>query len=188
MTLPEAVDAGTLGEDSRNQDQGDGQRGHDSEVGGADELDGAVCFAGAEIQREEGLNGGSDDGDQHGEDGGEEHGKEGGDGALPAETGVAGADYALGKNKICHEEEEYASGREDLGGDGDADIVLVGSPGDAHGQGDDAGHAEAEKESGEDKLVTMASVDLKDGHVGRGSADEEGEEDGADGYIEVGGG
>ena len=98
------------------------------------------------------------------------------------------ADDALRKDEVGDEEEDYPRGGEDLRGDGHADVGWVDGPDDAGRERHNAGHAEAEEQTGEEELVVVAAVDLEDGHVEGCGGDEEDEEDGADGDVEGDGG
>lgn len=95
-----------------------------------------------------------------------------------------GPDDALEEDEVHDVEEEDAGVGEDGGGDGDAHVGGVDGPDDAHDVGRYAGHAEAEAETREDELVAPAVVELQDGHVGGGAADEEHQEDSRDGDVE----
>lgn len=114
----------------------------------------------------------------------EEIGEEG----VPAAVRVGGSDDALGEDEVDDEEEDDACGYEDGGGDGDGHVGRITAPDDTHDAGDDTGHAEAEHHGGHDEFVTATAVDLEDGHVGNGAAEEEEKEDGGDGDIDSHGG
>lgn len=188
MALAELVDACAAGDDECQEDERDGEEGDGGEVGPAEELDGAVGLTGGGVEGEEHVDGGSDDHDEDGDDGKVEAGKEEADGLGPAKEGVVGADDALREDEVGDEKEDDAGGGEDLGGDGDLDVGRAGGPDDAGGHGNDAGHAEAEEQAGEEELVVVPAVDLEDGHVEGGAGDEEDEEDGADWDVEGDGG
>ena len=92
---------------------------------------------------------------------------------------MRGPDYALGEEEIDDEEEEDSSGDKDVGRQGHSHIKGTGGPYDAHYQGGDSCHAEAEHHARYDEAMSSFLVDLEDGHVGCRADDEEGEEDGA---------
>lgn len=59
-------------------------------------------------------------------------------------------------------------------------------PANTKAKSQDARHAEAEKQNGEDELVVALAVDLEDGHVGDGGGDVKDEQHGADGVVDGG--
>lgn len=71
-----------------------------------------------------------------------------------------------------------------MSGDGDTGVARVRGPDDAEDVGRDSGHAEAEKEAGQDELVRATFVKLEDGHVEDGAANEEGQQHAGDGIID----
>lgn len=105
------------------------------------------------------------------------------DRACPAEMRVRSAEDALGEDNVDDEEDHNAGGYEDLGCDGDGDVVRVLGPDQAHGAGRDTRHAETEEHAAHDEFLTTAQVDLEDGHVAYCSQKEKDQEDGCNGDI-----
>ena len=183
----EFLEAGGARDDEADEDEGDGEEGDDGEEGLAVEEDVAVDAVGVGVEGVEGLDDGGDDHGQGDDDEDVDGFEEGGEERVPAGVGVGGADDALGEDEVDDEEEDDAGGDQDLRGDGEADVGLVGGPGDAQDAAQDAGHAEAEEHAAHEEFVVALLVDLQDCHVGDCTEDEEDEEDGADGDIDADG-
>lgn len=180
------ADAGQ--EEDADEDDGDGEEGDDGVEGLAVQGDGAIDVFGVGVEGVEGLHDGGDEHDerQHDEDVGGDEGPVGE--FVPAQVRVGGAEDALGEDEVDDEDEDDAGGDEDLRRDGDGYVGRVAGPDDAHDLGDDAGHAEAEEHAGHDEFVAAPPVRLEDEHVRDGAAEEEDEEDGADGDVDALGG
>lgn len=174
--------AGGKKRDSNNWDR---QKGQNSEKRNCEELYFTNLVQSAHIQSVEAIHDSDNHHDKHGGDAKVEETEEGAPGNTPSEFRVVGADDALSEDKVDDEEEDNAGVGEDIGGDSDGGVVGVAGPDDAHDICADAGHAEAEGDGGHDELVAVALVDLEDGHVEGGGGDEEGDEDGRDGSVDV---
>lgn len=90
---------------------------------------------------------------------------------MPTESRLARAQDTLREQQVDDVHDEHAGVHEDVGGDGEAHVMLMRGPDDAQDEGDDAGHGEAEQGAGDDELVLSSQVDLEDGHVGDGEAE-----------------
>lgn len=86
----------------------------------------------------------------------------------------------MGEEKVEDEEEDDAGGGEDGCRDVEGDVPGLGGPGDAEGEGDDAGEAEANEDARGEELVAPAQVAYKDCAVEEGGGEEEDDEDDAD--------
>ncbi|KAL8722879.1 MAG: hypothetical protein Q9225_000712 [Loekoesia sp. 1 TL-2023] len=90
--------------------------------------------------------------------------------------------------KIGDEDKEDAGGGEDVSGNCDPHIAWIAGPDDAHDLSDDARHAEAKDDAGDEEFVIAFEVGEEDGHMADGAKEEEEEEDGGDGNIDTFGG
>ncbi|KAL9607141.1 MAG: hypothetical protein Q9167_007918 [Letrouitia subvulpina] len=178
--VAELLDAGLAGDDEAADNEDDREEGDDGVKGLAVEDDVSVDALGVLVQGVEALDVGGDQHDQADDDEDVDCVEEVGEEGVPAAVGMRGSDDPLGKDEVDDEEKDDACGDEDGSGDGDGSVVRITAPDDTHDTGDDAGHAEAEHHGGHDEFVASTEVDLEDGHVGDGAADEQKEEDGGD--------
>ena len=156
----EFFDAGGARDDEAEDDEGEGEEGDDGEEGLAVEEDVAVDAVGVGVEGVEGLDDGGDDHDERDDDQDVESFEEGREERVPAGVGVRGANDALGEDEVDDEEEDDAGGDEDLRGDGEADVGLVGCPCHAQDAAHDTGHAEAEEHAAHEEFVAALLVDL----------------------------
>lgn len=127
------------------QQQPQRQRGEDEQVGDGGELD---VSDGAQLVRVQGvrtLHDGVDDEDERGADADVEGLEHDADAGMPANGWLLGAEDALGKDQVDDVDDEDAGVDKDIGGDGDAHILLVRSPYDAQDESDDPRHGETEQ-------------------------------------------
>jgi hypothetical protein len=104
---------------------------------------------------------------------------------VPANLRLHPPQDPLGEDEVHDVDYENPGVVEDLGREGDADVVGVGGPDDSHDAGCGAGHAEAEDGALEGEVVVVESlVALEEGHVGGGEGEVEGEEGFCDGDVE----
>ena len=89
------------------------------------------------------------------------------------------------ENKVDGEYQNDAGCHQDLCGDGYPHVRDPTSPHDPHDAGHHPHHAESKHHAGHQKFVTFPPVQLEDCHVSDGAAEEEDEEDGGDGDIDV---
>lgn len=171
-----------------DQHDGDGEERDDRVEGLPVQRDGAIDVFGVRVQGIKRLDDGDDEHDQR-------HHYEHIDpdegvmrDAMPPQVRMTRAEYALREDDVDDEDQHHPRGDEDLRGDGHGDVGRVARPGDAHDLRDDAGHAEAEEHAGHDEFVAATPVRLEDEHVRDGAAEEEEEEDGADGDVDGFGG
>lgn len=93
---------------------------------------------------------------------------------------------ALGKDQIHNEQEHNAGVCKHLSSDSKTGVMRVRSPCDSQHVRGDTGHAKAEKQTAEGEFVRSLFVQLKDGHVENGTADEEGQNNSTDGIVDAG--
>lgn len=86
----------------------------------------------------------------------------------------------MGEEEVEDEEEDDACCGEDGGRDVEGDVPGLGGPGDAEGEGDDAGEAEADENARGEELVAPGIVSEEDYAVEEGGGEEEDDEDDAD--------
>jgi len=91
----------------------------------------------------------------------------------------------LRKDKVDNEENNDSSSNEYLSSDSDTDVRDVRTPYQAHSTGYYSCHAETEGHARHEKLVTLPLVELQNRHVHYCAEEEEDEEDGGDGVIEL---
>lgn len=186
--LAELVEGRAARQKQRGSGDGERQEGQGGEVDAGGALDVAQLETYAHVEGVVGVDAGDDDHDEAGDDARVQKLEEPRGGPAPANVRVVGPGDALHKDEVHDEEEQDAGVGEDVGGDDDAHVVVVARPGDAQAVGDDAGHAEAEEQRRQDKLVRAATVDLENGHVDGGGRREETDEHAADGVVNVGDG
>ena len=102
----------------------------------------------------------------------------------PSKLGVICAQEPLCEDEVHDEEENNTSVGEDAGSDTDVDVGRTESPYYAHNVGADTGHAQTEADTGNNKLVIAAVVDLEDGHMQSSGENKEEEGDGGERNIE----
>lgn len=174
-----------MGEEEDQDHDGDGEEGDHGEVSRAGELDIAIDAVGIVVEGVQALH---DDGDNHrntGDDQDIEGLKRPRKPNRPTQARKRRSQHALRKKQIYNEEEQDPRRDEDLRCNGNPYVIWVTGPCDAHGIRDETGHAEAECHGGGDEFVAAAVVALEEGHVGYSRGEEEEEEDGADGDVEV---
>ncbi|RFU31180.1 hypothetical protein B7463_g5149, partial [Scytalidium lignicola] len=137
------------------------------------------------IQGVEGLDVGDDETDQHADDGCDV-GLEGQVEPFgPSPVRMVSSENAKGKDEVDDDQDNDTSGSEDGGSNCQTDIVRVDCPGNSQRAGNDTTRAEAEDHARHEKLLTAALIDLKDGHVGDGTDEEENQIDTLDGNIDA---
>lgn len=181
-------DALAAGDDEAEANDDGRQKGQEGKVGHGHGLGNVRLVDGRLVQRVDAVDDADDEHEETADDRADEAAKDDPGGHAPAKMRVVGPQDALDEDQIGHEEGDDTRVGEDLGGDGDARVARVLCPDDAHDVGGDARHGEAEEEAGQDELVAAPLVALEDGHVEDGRGDEEGEDDGGDGDVDLGGG
>lgn len=104
---------------------------------------------------------------------------------VPAEVRMRGTENSLSEDEVDEEQNQHACRYEDLCSDGDLDVVWVAGRHNSHDHGDDPGHTETKSHGAHNELVTLAVVQLEDGHVSGRASNEEDEEDGTDGHVDA---
>ena len=182
-TLTERVHSAAPGNKHTEYRAGKRDEGQNGEEYAGDETDVTNLGESTLVEGVEAIHDGGDDHDKAGEDAEVQKLEDPAERPAPAKFGMVCSYEPLEEDEVDDVEDEDARVGEDGRGDGDAGVVRVDGPDDAHDVGDDAGHAETEADGRDDELVALATVELEDGHVEGGAADEEDEEDGGDGHV-----
>lgn len=183
-TLAELVHGGLAGEEQAECDDGEGEEGEDGEVGRCRELDIAKPLASLWVEGIETIHNRRHNHDQTSTDAEEQELEEERRRLPPSQLGMIRPQNALREDEVDDEEEDDARIGKDTRRDGEADVGGMGRQADAQRVGDDAGHGETEEQGRQDELVRPPAVDLEDGHVEGGAADEEDDEDRGDGHVD----
>lgn len=104
---------------------------------------------------------------------------------VPAEPRMRGSKDAQGKQQHDDVDDKDAGIRDDERCNGETCVRQSCCPGQPQHASGDTSHAEAKHRPRHEEFVALASIDLKDGHVGNGTGHVDGEEDGVDGYVHV---
>ena len=107
---------------------------------------------------------------------------------VPARAGMRGSDNPLREDDVDDEKQDHPRSDEDLRRNRDGYGGGSGRPHDPQHARRRSRHAEPELDPRHDELVSATPVQLENGHVCDGAEDEQHEEDGYDGDVEVNGG